>query len=279
MGDFEHDTRVQKTDNGYTAEISKDWEIWGPSGGYVASIALRAAGAAATIKRPVTFHGHYLRVARFDRVHLAVDVTHRGLRSESLRVRMLQDDKLIFEGALRTSAICEGLSYDELQEATARAPRGPHPASLSLINDAHDPNRDRMTFWKNFERRVENPDYFSAQHRSEQATTEGWCRYTSKGPFSDPFVDAARSLVILDTCLWPCVFRKYGPTDFVAPSLDITVMFHQGSPESEWLRHETRAHVAAGGLIAGEGHTFDEAGRTLATGFSQMLCVRRPAES
>ena len=36
------DTAVDGTDGSYRAVLSKDWEIWGPMGGYVAAVALRA---------------------------------------------------------------------------------------------------------------------------------------------------------------------------------------------------------------------------------------------
>ena len=36
----------------YTAMVHGDWEIWGPCGGYVAAIALRAAGAESPLVRP-----------------------------------------------------------------------------------------------------------------------------------------------------------------------------------------------------------------------------------
>jgi acyl-CoA thioesterase-2 len=46
MGDLAADTRVEQVGNGrYGAHLSSEWEIWGPMGGYVAAIALRAAGA------------------------------------------------------------------------------------------------------------------------------------------------------------------------------------------------------------------------------------------
>ena len=44
MGDFDIDTRVEGSGGRYRANISREWEIWGPNGGYVAAIALRAAG-------------------------------------------------------------------------------------------------------------------------------------------------------------------------------------------------------------------------------------------
>ena len=54
MGDFALDTAVSGEDGRYTATLSHDWEIWGPNGGYVAAIALRAAGAHSRFDRPAT---------------------------------------------------------------------------------------------------------------------------------------------------------------------------------------------------------------------------------
>ena len=46
MGDVEIDTAPEPVGDGrYRAGCMGDWEIWGPCGGYVAAIALRAAGA------------------------------------------------------------------------------------------------------------------------------------------------------------------------------------------------------------------------------------------
>ena len=64
MGDLEIDTRVEGGDGRYRALVSRDWEIWGPNGGYVAAIALRAGGREAAIERPASFACHFLSVAR-----------------------------------------------------------------------------------------------------------------------------------------------------------------------------------------------------------------------
>ena len=65
MGDFAKDTEPQGAQGRYSAELSRDWEIWGPNGGYLAAIALRAAGCEAAIARPASFAAHYLRVPAF----------------------------------------------------------------------------------------------------------------------------------------------------------------------------------------------------------------------
>ena len=41
MGDLAIDTAVEGSDGRYRARLSRDWEIWGPNGGYLAAIALR----------------------------------------------------------------------------------------------------------------------------------------------------------------------------------------------------------------------------------------------
>src|SRR5712692_7432116 len=111
MASLDLDTCVSGGAGRYRGDISPAWEVWGPNGGYVAAIALRAAGAEARIARPVAFAGHYLSVARFAPVDLAVVVTHRGRRSESIRVTMTQDGKPILEVIVRTAAETPGLAH------------------------------------------------------------------------------------------------------------------------------------------------------------------------
>src|SRR5258706_6748078 len=102
MGDLEGDTRVSGGGGEYDAELCRDWEIWGPNGGYVASIALRAAGDLAAIKRPASFYCHFIRTPRLGRVTLKAEAIQRGKRAESIRVSLFEDGKTVLEGMLRT---------------------------------------------------------------------------------------------------------------------------------------------------------------------------------
>jgi acyl-CoA thioesterase II len=277
MGDFEQDTHVHKAGNGYRARLSEHWEIWGPNGGYVAAIALRAAGEAAALKRPVTFQGHYLRAGSFAAVDIEVTKVQGGRRAESLDVTMTQEGKPIFKGLLRTSAIGDGLSYDEIRETTDGTRVIPRPETLPL----YDENRNKYgahAFWKNFERRVIHPEYLVDHCRTRWARREEWLRFKTDSIFSDPFVDAGRAMVLLDTFMWPAVYRKMGDCNFIAPSLDITVFFHQQAAQSRWLRVDAQGPFAQDGLIAGQGRVFDEQGRTIASGYSHLMCVSEPTE-
>ena len=75
MGDLEEDTAIERVGPGrYTAAVSPDWALIGPVGGYLASIALRAAGAYASLPRPASLSCQYLSRARFDTVDLRGDL-------------------------------------------------------------------------------------------------------------------------------------------------------------------------------------------------------------
>src|SRR5690348_10149978 len=99
MGDLAHDTAVTAMGDGrFRATLSRDWEIWGPQGGYVASVALRAAGAHTTLPRPASIVGHFLGVAGFDEpVTMACTTLRRARVAESIRVSMTQGERAIFE--------------------------------------------------------------------------------------------------------------------------------------------------------------------------------------
>jgi acyl-CoA thioesterase len=130
MGDFDQDTRVTADAGRQRATLSEDWRIWGPNGGYLAAIALRAVGHHARIPRPASFHGHFLAVGRFDAVDLEVEPVRIGRRSESLRVRMLQDGKPLLEALVRTAAEVPGLEHD-----VAMMPDVPPPDGLRNVEE------------------------------------------------------------------------------------------------------------------------------------------------
>ena len=70
--DLEQATYLDVENGRYRAQLSKDWGIWGPNGGYLAAIALRAAGEVANIQRPASFYCHFLSSPSFDTVELTV---------------------------------------------------------------------------------------------------------------------------------------------------------------------------------------------------------------
>jgi len=272
MADFEIDTRVTGEDGKYVAELRPAWNIWGPNGGYVCSIALRAVGREAAIPRPVAFYGHYLRVAKFEPVEILVEALARGKRAESFQVRILQAGALVFAGMVRTAASGDGLVH-----AFGEPPPSPPPEELprpdELRTAAHPP---RPAFWDNLDSRVVQPELYELPRRKLAPHWVEWFRFASAAGFADPFVDAGRSLVLLDTLSWPAAWLHHGDGPFIAPSLDFGAWFHRPAVESEWLLGEAASPVAEGGTVGGTARVWDRAGRLVASGGTQLLCVPAP---
>jgi acyl-CoA thioesterase II len=271
MGDFEIDTRVETVDESaglFRARLSSDWEIWGPNGGYLAAIALRAAGRRARIPRPASFHAHFLRVARFDDVDLSVRVLRQGRRSESFAVSLLQDGRPVLEAMVRTAAEGPGLEHDH-----SRMPEVPEPETLPTAESLRDPDWPVYPFWHNFDARPVDPQRFREAPRPSPPEFREWYRYRPKATFDDPFVDAGRALLLIDTLSWPAAARPHPESSFTAPNLDVSAWFHREATGSEWLLADHRCDVAESGLMGTHGRVWDRRGRLVATGGAQLLCV------
>ena len=104
----------------YRATLSREWEIWGPMGGYVAAVALRAAGAATAHPNPAAFSCHYLGVARFEPVDIEVTPVKEGRVASSHRVSITQEGRPILEALMWSTADNEGLEHRAANARPAR---------------------------------------------------------------------------------------------------------------------------------------------------------------
>lgn len=272
MGSLDLDTRLVGGDGVYTAALSADWRIWGPNGGYLAAIALRAAGLESRFRRPASFHCHFLGVADF--APAEVRVTHQRIArtADSLRVTLAQQGRVFLEAQVWTAADLPGMEHD-----FARMPDVPPPGALRSFEELEGPNRGHA-FWNNLDGR---PTRWVPQEQWRPGEPAGrtWYRFRPESRFEDPFLDAARALLLIDTLSWPaaCQAHRYEENPWIAPSLDVAVAFHRPAPESEWLLADSRADVAADGLIGFHNRVWSEAGQLVASGGGMLLCRPRPA--
>ncbi len=222
MGDLAVDTAIEGSDGRYRAHLSRDWEIWGPNGGYLAVIALRAAGAQTSLRRPATFSCHYLGVADFDAVDLDVRTIRASRRAASVAVSMTQGEKPILEAQAWIVGDVEGLEHD-----AAPIPAVTPPDDLPNVDELMT-GQERgpyHAFWSNFEERplAWLPRAEWDAREPSDPNFRSWYRYVPRDTFDDPFVDAGRALVLLDTLGWPAAVRAYtSDLPFYAPSLDLT---------------------------------------------------------
>jgi acyl-CoA thioesterase-2 len=213
MGDFEVDTAIEGEAGRYHAVLSEDWDIWGPNGGYLATIALRAAGREAQVQRPSSFSAHFLSVARFAPVDVEVEVLRRGRSTESFRVSVSQQGKPIIVAMVRTAAEGPGLEHD-----VARAPEVPDPETLASTEELRDPEWGApYPFWQNLEARPVHPERFKEPPQPRPPTFREWYRFRPRATFEDPFVDAGRQLLLIDTLSWPAACQPHPNAAFRAP--------------------------------------------------------------
>lgn len=278
MGDLAHDTAVEGDGGRYQSKLSQEWEIWGPNGGYVASVALRAAGAHSRFDRPASVVGHYLGVAAFDTVDITVETLRAAKRAESLRVSMRQDGKAIFEGLVWAVGDVDGVEHDTTTIPETRDPESVPPTAERL---AARGEAEWYPFWRNLDQRVIDwDDELDWEQRPPSDPVYGcWYRYVPTSTFSDPWVDACRHLILLDTLVWPAAANLHVRAPYVAPSIDISVGFHRWRPDEEWLYAQAVATSAGGGVIGGDGRVWARDGTLLAVGASQLLCRPAPQQS
>jgi acyl-CoA thioesterase-2 len=273
VGNLARDTAVDGADGRYTAVLSKDWEIWGPMGGYVAAVALRAAGAESPFGRPASLNVHYLGVAAFEEVQVEVVELRRARAAASHRVSMRQGDRPILEALVWSIAEdAPGLEHD-----VAEMPPVPgweqlrSPAEM-LGEDAPPP----FPFWRNFDARPIGwqkewppPGPLAPLYRN-------WMRFEEWQPGADAWLDCARAALLIDLPSWPSGHRPHAwqQPPFIAPTLDLNVAFHRLAADEPWLLLEGTSPVANDALMGWTGRLWTPSGRLVASGGGQTMFKR-----
>ncbi len=269
MGDLAHETRPTGSDGRYTITLSPAWEIMGPNGGYLAAIALQAAGLEAKIRRPASITCHFLAVARFEPVEIEVRALQQGRRAESFHVTMTQDGRAILQAMVRTAS--EGPGLEHYHE---KMPDVPPPSGLKSFRE-HFPNEpDDMRWWDNVDGRLIYPERIFNTEPIEPWLRE-WYRFQPRATFpDDPFEDGCRYVVLLDTFAWMAAAKiQVEPREYSGVNLDVSVWFQQPAPEADWLLCDYRSEIGNGGLVWSTGRIWSEDGRLLATGSAQLLDI------
>ncbi len=282
MGDLNTDTSVESTGEPgrYRTRFSRDWEIWGPSGGYLASVAMRAAGKESRLPRPATFSCAYLAVGNFDdEVEITVTPIREAKRAQALRVQVEQAGRALLEAHVWVvDNDLSGLEHD-----VAVMPDVPGPDDLKSFDELFpDQKGGGPRFWRNFERKPVRwipPEEWPPD--VVEPKSQLWLKFAPTPCFEDPWADAARYVVLLDTFQWPAAYGAHvlrGPElpAFIAPNLDFSARFHRAAPGSEWLLIDAHGPIAEGGLMTGESRVWSQDGRLLASAAGHLLCREVP---
>ncbi|OWK28576.1 acyl-CoA thioesterase [Sphingomonas mucosissima] len=269
MGGLVAATALTPRGDGYVVELDRDWEIWGPAGGYIAAIALRAVRErVASGHRPVTITGQFVRVARWGALDVRVDHIKEGA-SSLYAVTLSQDARPVFLAQIWTTS-----RADPSIALTPMFPDVPGPEGLR-DQDAIAAERGISTnrFWSNLEGR---PVHFRLHSDPPAPVPQQyrWMRFRDwpEAGADDLFFDAMRSALLIDLGIWPGHWHRLTESaPYLAPSLDLTVYFHGSQPAGGWLLSEADSDVSGDGLISGRVRMWSEDGRPLATGSGHCL--------
>jgi acyl-CoA thioesterase-2 len=273
MGDLAKDTAVRACGDGrFEATLSRDWEIWGPMGGYVAACALRAAGAATEGLRPAAFSCHFYNAAAFGTIDLLVTTRKRGRTATAQRMEVTQEDRPILDAMVWSVGEVEGLEHDE-----TIMPDVAPPYDLPDIRDlVPDGDAAPFAFWNNLDARPLHFELEWPPAGPRPATWKEWLRFTPTATWDDVWIDATRSVILVDLPSWPSAHRAhaYKEPPFIAPTLDLNVAFHRSARGEEWLLCDGAAPLSTEGLFGWTARVWSPGGNLHASGGGQCLYRR-----
>jgi len=269
LGNLASDTAVQHlADNRFTATLSPDWHLLVPNGGYLAAIALRTAQRLTELARPTSLSCQFLAPARFGRVELTGTVLRRNSRATALRISMTQGNEHLVE-ALVWAAPADG---DSPAIDWHPMPVVPGPEEFRDL-------RDQLTVAHAWVPRWHDSVNLRVVSGSE-APRFTWARFRPVPTFTQPWLDACRSLILVDSLQWPAIRESLPGSDrTLALTMHLAVDFHAGASDSEWLLVDARGSAAAQGFAGGVATVWSSDGRMIASGLQHMLLhkLSRPA--
>lgn len=258
-------------DNVFRATLHEDWAVWGPNGGYLATIALRAAGAARPESRPASISCQFAAVPAFADVDIVVRAVRGTRRARALQVEMTQNGKPVFEALVWVIAP----ALPGPRQLWMGPAHLPPPEDLPELNELV--KRDGIAVLPIWERCYEvrlaewEPGTWTPQQGIP--TVRGWMRLREPLPAdADVWLAAGRVAFAADIAQFPAVVQAFDTEDltFIAPSMDLYVALH-ASADDEWLLLEAEGTAAGGGLLGARARIWSRDGELLGTGAQQML--------
>lgn len=270
-------TEVTGTDGRYRASIHPELSTpLGPFGGYVAGIALRAAGMQSKFDRPVSFACHYLRPARFEQVDLEVATLRETKRAQSMQIAMLQAGEPILTALVWTAAELSGVEHEvPMPEVVGPEKLRPFQELFGFDNGREDWNRfiegRPILDWQPDKEPPWGPQDFEGAPPG-RPLARGWVRLLDYSNDGDAFLESARLVVPIDWFTAAAAFNPHRQnTAMWLPHMDLMAFFHDLSSDSDWMFVETESPVARQGLAWARAAIWSQDGRLLATGMQQML--------
>jgi acyl-CoA thioesterase len=260
MADLHDDTAVHVSGDTLRATVSPNWSFLVPNGGYLATIALRAANAQSKLNRPVNLTCNFLSVPQVGELSLAVSARRKSRRTEVFRVEMSQGDRPTVDVQIWMAAEGAGLEHQLLPAPAVPVwdrVRVSTPADVNLPGPV-------PPIVSNFEMRMVELE----------PAARAWFRFRPHAVYDDLHVDLGRAMMIVDFFVFLASLSPHPQSVAPMATLALNIHFHEfGNRADEWLLAEAVAPTAARGLLFGRSSVWNRDGRPIASAQSTMLFI------
>ena len=262
---FDVETAVTRQDaETFTAEIALSWWVaFGPNGGYLAAIVLRALQQALADEswQPTSLTLHYPAAPVVGPCQIITRVERKGRSLATLSARLMQGDRLC---VLALAAFSQPRP-SAVTFAERTMPAVPPPEQLAPM--ARIEMLPAFTGRFDYRWAIGDPPFSGSEH----AQAGGWIRLTEPRP-----VDTLLVAAFLD-CWVPAVFPRLTRVEPV-PTVDLTIHFRTRLPlpdasAQEFALGVFTSHFATGGFFEEDGELWSPTGVLLA--HSRQLAILR----
>ena len=257
----------------YTADLPDRWNLMGPSGGVLMTVALRAMHAQLEDAglRPLSATAIYCAPVSAGPVEIRVEVLRTGGTAAQVRASLgslgrpgpgLEVMATFARG--RGGPDVQGVAFPQVPMPEDLADIG---AALSQPAAAHRP----MRFFRNLDTRLALGQPWWTDDRSPgPPRCARWFRYLQPQRDARGVLDPLALPPLADT-MPPAVWQALGPGQppMHAPSLDLTVHFLEETT-SEWILADARARRARRGYATAEIDLWSRDGKLIAYGTQTM---------
>jgi len=272
---FQQDTELKGGAGRYVAVLHESWRGWSPLGGYLAGIALRAAGRESVFDTPLSITCHFLSVGGFGPCDVEVVSLRRASVAELLEVRLRQGAKTLLLAHVWTGQNSEGFEHTDLP-----SPAIPMVSEVPPMEELYPNWAKTLGEWPylgNIEQRVVGYERDGLRREARAPRNVQWFRFNLDVDYADPYLNAARYALALDIIGWDAVKLPHpGDGRFYAPTLSLHADIHALS-EEPWFVAEAWVPVAGSGRFALTNRVWSADGRPLASAAGTSLCRPRPS--
>jgi len=243
---FDDDTEIALVESGhYSCIVSeKQWVVAGPNGGYLAALLARAGeshlGKATRQLRSLTVH--YLRPPKAERARIEVTTEQVGRSVSFLRLKMIQNDKLILLATGAWATEREGFDFLGWPAPDVEPP----DACSELTRVREGPSLPIHRRWD-----IRSATAGAMFGSGQAPDLSWWIRPPTHRP-----LDAAMLVAIADALPPPIFVTDMGP--MAVPTVDLTIHIRamlarvQWEP-GDWVLARFTTQYASGGFLEEDG--------------------------